>query len=65
MSFTPSAENIGLDDGVLYANLRRSDGSWNEASFVLTEVIGNDNGKQSRTPDHAFSQNLNVYSPPE
>jgi hypothetical protein len=44
MSFTATAENIRLDDGVLYASLRASDGSWSEASFVLTEVIGNDNG---------------------
>jgi hypothetical protein len=45
MSFTSSASNIRLDYGVLYANLQTSDGSWSEASFALTEVIGNDNGK--------------------
>ena len=44
MSFTASAENIRLDDGVLYANLQTSDGSWSEASFALAQVIGNDNG---------------------
>jgi hypothetical protein len=50
MSFTSSASNIRLDDGVLYANLQTSDGSWREASFALTDVIGNDNGK-SRVPE--------------
>jgi hypothetical protein len=46
MSFTSSAENIRLDDGILYANLQTSDGSWSEASFALAQVIGNDNGNR-------------------
>jgi hypothetical protein len=45
MSFTSTAENIRLDDGVLYASLQKSDGSWSEASFALAEMIGNDNGE--------------------
>lgn len=44
MSFTSTAENIRLEDGVLYASLQNSDGGWSEASFVLAEVIGNDDG---------------------
>jgi hypothetical protein len=48
MSFTSSADNIHLDNGVLYASLQKRDCSWSEAFFDLNEVLENDVGN----PEH-------------
>jgi hypothetical protein len=55
MSFTSSADNIHLDNGVLYASLQKRDCSWSEAFFDLNEVLENDDRSPEpwRTSTHS------------
>jgi hypothetical protein len=44
MPFTTNARRVHIDFDKLQATLQKLDGSWNETSFDLDTLIGNDYG---------------------
>ncbi|KAB8273729.1 Cyanovirin-N [Aspergillus minisclerotigenes] len=44
-NFYESARNVGVEGGVLFAELRTVDGEWVPAHIDLNEFIGNDDGQ--------------------
>lgn len=52
MSFHVTAEDARIEvrgnRTILFARLRREDGEWNDASYELDQIIGNNDGKESK-----------------